>query len=206
VPAIEAILFDIGGVFFPWPPPSYFADWAARLRIAPEEFAALLWHGPDIEAANVGAISAEEYCQRGARRLNVAEAAVVACVEGAFAGTVDETLVNHVRALHVRRPDLRFAAVSNNWSFARRLLAARGIADLFDVITISAEVGVCKPAPAIFQVALVELGVTAAQAIFVDDSVECVQAAQNLGLRTVHFRGTEPAVAALDTLLLQAPT
>ena len=51
---IRAILFDLGGVFFPWPAPEFFAQWEGRFGLEPGALDPLLWHGPDIEAANIG--------------------------------------------------------------------------------------------------------------------------------------------------------
>jgi putative hydrolase of the HAD superfamily len=56
------------------------------------------------------------------------------------------------------------------------------LATYFETIVVSALVGVQKPAPAIFQIALDRLGVAATEAFFVDDIEENVAAATALGL------------------------
>jgi putative hydrolase of the HAD superfamily len=56
------------------------------------------------------------------------------------------------------------------------------LATYFNTIVVSALVGVQKPAPAIFQIALDRLGVAAAESFFVDDIEENVAAATALGL------------------------
>jgi len=61
------------------------------------------------------------------------------------------------------------------------------IADAFDVLVISAEVGIAKPDALIFSLALERLGVSAEEAVFVDDFVENIEAARAYGLHTVHF-------------------
>jgi putative hydrolase of the HAD superfamily len=84
----------------------------------------------------------------------------------------------------------------------RQVLTERWkIADAFDELIISAEVGIAKPDPRIYHLALERLGVAAGEAVFVDDFLENIDAAQALGLHTVHFRNPDQARTELDHLL-----
>ena len=67
----------------------------------------------------------------------------------------------------------------------------RDLADFFDAVIISCEVGCAKPDPAIYRMALERLGVGARDALFVDDLPQNVDAAAALGLQTLLFRGDE---------------
>ena len=62
-----------------------------------------------------------------------------------------------------------------------------GIGHLWDSITPSSEVGVQKPDPKIYQLALQQLGVTSDQAIFVGHKTIELEGARNAGLKTVAF-------------------
>jgi 2-haloacid dehalogenase len=62
-----------------------------------------------------------------------------------------------------------------------------GVADCFDVFATSAEVGVMKPDAHIYNVVLERLGIAPAEAIFVDDFIQNVEAARRLGMQAVHF-------------------
>ena len=62
-----------------------------------------------------------------------------------------------------------------------------GIGYLWDSITPSSEVGVQKPDPKIYQLALQQLGVTSDQAIFVGHKATELEGARNAGLKTVAF-------------------
>jgi epoxide hydrolase-like predicted phosphatase len=195
---IRAVIFDIGGVFFPWPQPSFFEDWEARQGLAPGQLEPRLWYGPDIEAANIGAITAEEYTRRSAARLDADEANVGDIIETAFGGgPLNADLAAYARTLRSRA---RVAALTNTWSFGRALIERRGIADLFDLILISAEEGVRKPAPRIYEIALERLMILPAEAVFVDDTAENVVAAQRLGMHGILFHSTVQAIATLDAL------
>jgi putative hydrolase of the HAD superfamily len=67
----------------------------------------------------------------------------------------------------------RLAVVSNTHEpdLVPGHLAGMGVADLFDAVVTSVEVGRRKPHPAVYATALDRLGVTAAEAVFVGDSV-----------------------------------
>jgi putative hydrolase of the HAD superfamily len=57
----------------------------------------------------------------------------------------------------------------------------------FDFLINSSEVGVAKPSPEIFAHALAMAGIHASEAIFIDDTLKNVQAAEKLGIRSHHF-------------------
>lgn len=198
-PPVRAVWFDLGGVFFPWPGSDFFARWEARLGLAPGELHARLWHGPDVEAANVGAITAEEYCRRCAPRLGTDPDRVRELIETAYTGEyLDAALAAYARSL---RPRVRVAALTNSWSFGRDLIARSGIGDLFDLVVSSAEEGVRKPDPRIYGITLERLGIAPAEAVFVDDVEENVAAARALGIHSLLFTSTDAAVRELDALL-----
>jgi putative hydrolase of the HAD superfamily len=91
-----------------------------------------------------------------------------------------------VRAL---RPRYKISILSNaDVSLRRRLEHEIGIHHLFDDIVCSAEVGMAKPEPAVFELACRRLGLPPAECIFVDDYDVNVKAAQDAGMAAVVFR------------------
>jgi epoxide hydrolase-like predicted phosphatase len=196
---IKAIAFDLGGVIFPWPAPEYFARWEQRLSASRGSFDALVWNGPDIEAANIGALTAEEYIVRCARRLDAEEDLVREMIEHAFATErIDQALVDYVRSLQGR---VRIAALTNTWSFGRRLAQERGVADLFELFVSSAEEGVRKPDRRIFEVLLTGLGLEPSDVAFVDDTEENIVAARALGIHAVRHLSADATIRTLERLI-----
>jgi putative hydrolase of the HAD superfamily len=61
----------------------------------------------------------------------------------------------------------------------------------FDFVTFSGEVRLIKPDPAIYEHTLRGLGVTAAEALFLDDREVNIQAAQALGINALRFESIE---------------
>lgn len=82
-----------------------------------------------------------------------------------------------------------------------------GLADAIqvDLMVYSAEEGVAKPDPRIYQLTCERLGVAPQQALFLDNSLTCVQAAQQLGMYGIHFKSREQALADLRTFLNENP-
>lgn len=73
--------------------------------------------------------------------------------------------------------------------------------DELDLVMLSNEVGMEKPDPAIFELALELLEVAPPQALFVDDVVENVQAAQQLGLAGIVHSDWAETRAAIEAWL-----
>jgi putative hydrolase of the HAD superfamily len=86
----------------------------------------------------------------------------------------------------LRQLGIRSAIVSN-WDVSLRgVLGEIGLGGLVDDIVVSAEAGVAKPAPGIFEVALLRLRCPARNALFVGDSPETdIAGAQGAGIRAV---------------------
>jgi putative hydrolase of the HAD superfamily len=198
-PKFHTLSLDIGGVFFlSKTDNAFFERWAKQADLDVQRLKQLLWFGPDIEQANIGGISAETYFERTAVRLNSDVEIVRAMVEEAFASELNDEFVTYIRQL---KTQIRITALTNNWSFGRYLLNRHGILDLFEVIISSAEVGVKKPNAGIYQIMLDQLNVDANRVIFVDDTLENVETAQALGIRTVHFQSTTQTISELSQLL-----
>ncbi len=89
----------------------------------------------------------------------------------------------------LRAQGVRLGAISNTVQpgrFMRAAMVGRGLAEFFETQVYSSDVGVAKPHPAIFRVALEELGVAAGQAAYVGDRLEAdVAGAQRVGMKGV---------------------
>ncbi len=107
------------------------------------------------------------------------------------------------RTRKLRASGFRTALVTNNVSeFSRAWRRLVPVDELFEVVIDSSEVGVRKPDPAIFRLALEQLGVAAERSLFLDDFHGNVSAAAALGMRGVLVEADPAgALAVLDALL-----
>jgi putative hydrolase of the HAD superfamily len=112
---------------------------------------------------------------------------------------IDMELIRFIRA---RKTAIKMGLLSNGWSSTRRFIDERwDIADIFDDMIISAEVGLAKPDRRIYQLALDRLGVEAEQTIFIDDFDENIQGARELGIHGIHFQDPQIVMEELKDLL-----
>lgn len=72
----------------------------------------------------------------------------------------------------------------------------------FDVISDATYTGILKPDPRAYAACLHALGLTPAQAVFVDDQHRNVEGARAIGLPTVHFDVADPAASYTQALAL----
>jgi HAD superfamily hydrolase (TIGR01549 family) len=73
----------------------------------------------------------------------------------------------------LREQGVRLALVTNGTSdLQRRKLAVAGLEEYFDVVVASCDIGIGKPDPAIFHVALEALGVGASEAVMVGNDLD----------------------------------
>ena len=187
----RAVLFDLGGVVVKNTWDVLDAHWTVRLGLEPGGFLAAVFGGNDAEAL-VGKVAARDWWTVVYERLGLDdEQRAELRAEIDAASPIDEQMVSFIRSL---RPPHRTAYLSNAWDDVRPWLGKQGIADAVDEVIISAEVGVAKPDPRIFRVALERLAAEPHEAVFVDDAEPNVEAARALGITAILARSTPQVI------------
>ena len=107
------------------------------------------------------------------------------------------------RTRSLREAGYRTGLVTNNAKeFREGWRSLIPIDELFDSVVDSSEVGVRKPDPAIYRIALEQVEVSAERAVFVDDFPGNIQAAEGLGMLGILVEDDPAAaLASLDRLL-----
>jgi putative hydrolase of the HAD superfamily len=204
---IEAIIFDFGGVMMDFRQLSSFQEQESQLGLEPGGLSEILWRSPDWRLAEVGIITDEEYWRRTGAKLGLHTSEVIRnFVQALFRDAkTDRRMADLVRRLRGR---YRTGLLSNASDVLPRLLRERyGLDGLFDVKVVSALVGLAKPDPAIYRLALERLGTVPEATVFVDDYEPNVAAAAELGIRAIHFVRYEALIPALQKQgVMLAPT
>ncbi len=100
------------------------------------------------------------------------------------------------------RPRYLTAILSNAGDLDRQVFnEAYGIESLVDKVIISAEVGLAKPDPRIFWLALAQFDLQPAETIFVDDLAANVEAANQLGMRAIQFHSNDQVIGEIREIL-----
>jgi epoxide hydrolase-like predicted phosphatase len=102
----------------------------------------------------------------------------------------DEEMRDAVRDFHAH--GIRTALVSNSWRHEDY-----DVLDLFDVVVLSGDLGIRKPDPEIYAVAVERLGVTPDRCVFVDDLGGNLKPAKALGMTTIRHVATFATIAQL---------
>jgi putative hydrolase of the HAD superfamily len=175
---------------------------AQRLGMTPKELSSLVFDSDVSIKATVGEVPEEAIWQNVAKTLDLDSSGLAAFMQEFWAGdNLDADLYQFMKDL---RKEYKIGLLSNAWSGARSVLDSRyHMLGVFDVSIFSAEVGLAKPDPRIYQLVLGKLGVEAPEAIFVDDFHANIDAAGALGIHCVHFQNFLQARQAVMQILAE---
>ena len=202
LPDIQAVIFDWGGVLEALPGDAHIAKWEQRLALESGALMRVFW-GKVWRQLSTGAITLEDYVAHIAEQLGFpdAEAGRRFLVEFYAGDRFYPQMANAVRGLQSHYKVALLSNASPNQASRVRESFGFDVDTEFDVYVNSALVGLRKPDPAIFELALEQLGVAPQQAIFLDDLIYNVDAARELGLHTVQVVDPETALVELEALL-----
>lgn len=202
----RAVLFDFGGVILSSP----FEAFAAYERRAgvPEGFLrSVNATDPDtnawarLERSELSlddfVVAFEAEAEALGQRVDGAE--VLECLRG----EVRPEMVTALR--RCRGAGLATALCTNNFLTGTADWSSGGsfhdLVDLFDAVVESSQVGVRKPEPRFYEIALERLGVTAAESVFLDDLGVNLKPARMMGMATIKVVDPAAAIDELESLL-----
>ncbi len=206
--AIEAVVFDIGGVLervddHSWPT-TWARDWAGRAGLSLDELERALAARPPIGDLQTGGASERDFRELYADVLGLDEAGADLMMRqmwDAYCGELDRELFDWFASL---RGDYLLGILSNSSDGARREDGRRhGIPQAADVVVYSHEVGVAKPDPAVYALTTRMLDVAPDAVLFLDDSPWAVEGARAAGWHAVLHVDTPSSIAALERLLAE---
>jgi len=192
------VLFDFGGVLTT-PVWDSFSAFCRAEGLDPEAIKDLFRSDPEalreLRGLETGELSEADFEATFGKRLGLGNPDGL--IDSMFAGMKPlEPMLDAVRS--VRAGGLLTGLVSNSWSTAhydRELLA-----ELFDTVVISAEVGLHKPQPEIYRLAAERLAVEPSDSIFVDDLKENCEGAEAVGMTAIRHRGARETIVRLTEL------
>lgn len=187
---VTTLIWDLGGVLVDWNPrylftEAYFGD-AARREQFLQEVCTMDWNEQQDAGYPIARAVEEKVLEFPSWEPAIRD--YYGRWEEMLCGPLSETveLFREVR----RRPGLKCYALTN-WS-AELFPIARQRFDFlqwFDGLVVSGEEGIRKPFPGIYERLLQRYDITASEALFIDDNIRNVQAAEDLGIPSVQFTG-----------------
>jgi len=199
------VLFDFGGTLdadgLPWKERMHRLFREEGAVVTSDRFDPAFYAADD---ALVGALPAttpyrttvERLAGGVAAALELADGGIAERVARRFLGDSLKVIDGNLALLRELGRRYRLGIVSNFYGNLAQVCEDAGIRGLFGVLVDSAEVGCTKPAPRIFQLALDALGVPAAKATFVGDSLPRDMAgARDVGMRHIWLAGAGASTA-----------
>ena len=200
--SIKAVFFDLGGVILRTEYQAPRQHLAESFGMDYDDIDKVVFGGGgngSAARATVGEITEEEHWQNVMKALKLPASEFERVREEFFAGDViDHEIVEFLRSI---KPKYKTGLISNAWSGLRDYIVREKFDNAFHHMIISAEVGVAKPDPKIYHIALEQLQVKPKEAVFVDDFIENVNACEKVGMKGIHFKDSESALQQLKKMI-----
>ena len=197
----RAVLLDMGGVLVELGGEKPFLEMIGGDASADEMWRRWL-ASPAVRAHETGRLDTAAFAEEAVREfgLDVAPAEFLAHFTGWLAGPFEgaHDLLDELGERHRTAILTNLSAV--HWSIAE----SYGLFDRVERVVASYRVGAIKPDRDFFELALAEVGATAAEAVFFDDNVVNVQGARAAGIEAHVVRGVAETRAKLVALGLLA--
>ena len=148
------------------------------------------------DAVNLGELEWDEYCTRvgeesGRKTEEVRE------MYANYA--VNEELIAYIEEL---KQSYRIGLLTNaSHGHVDGILGGLNTAELFESVTVSADLAVIKPDPKIYQAALSDMGLDPSETVFIDDAQRNVEGAKAVGMSAIWYQSNEQLRADLEALL-----
>jgi putative hydrolase of the HAD superfamily len=185
---IESVIFDWGGVLVEDPRPGLLKYCANAFGLSLEDYTPV--HDLFLDELHKGLISEEIFWQKVCRKLGRPMPKVPSLWTDAFRSAYVPRPGVFSLASSLRRSGYKTALLSNTELPTVEFFHGLNY-DMFDVLVFSCVEGFMKPERRIYEIVLEQLGSKAGQSIFIDDRLDYVQGAKEVGLNAIIFKNLE---------------
>lgn len=193
---VKAIVFDIGGVIYLSKEPEHIFMQKA-LNLDGQNYKKIV--KKFINQASVNKISEKQALKEISQRIKLSpnEIKNIFIREYNKNFYLNKKLLNLIKNL---KRNYKISVLSNQFSLSYNILVHKKLPNHFSVLIFSHKVKSRKPSAQIYKIALSELKVHPAQAIFVDDRAHNLIPAQKLGMKTILFKSNKQLIRDLRKL------
>ncbi len=197
---IKALLFDFGGVLVRTENDILRKDWEQKLNLTEGGLSKLVFDLQAAVQATIGLAPELAIWENVASTLGLDSEELKQLRADFWKNDyLDQDLVNYIKSVKDR---FTTCIISNAWPDARELFTDHfHLGPLFDHMIISAEVGLAKPDPRIYHHAADMLHLTTGEMVFIDDNIDNVTSAKNIGIRAIQYTGTQELLKILKMMI-----
>ena len=197
---VRAVFIDFGGVIMRTEDKGPRNRQAEQLGMTSRDLEKIVFESESSLKASTGEIPEEAHWLAVSKALGVNRKEGEKIIAEFFSGDRwDTALLDFLRSL---RPQRKVGLISNAWTGLRSIIEKQHFEDVFDEMIISAEVGMMKPDPRIYHLALDKMGVPPAESVFLDDMLINVEAARSIGMNAIQFTQREKTLEELKQILI----
>lgn len=199
---IKAIIFDFGRVISAQKPSSLFRRYEMDLGLPSDSINSIMFDSQIWQDTLLGRKTLEEFWQAIGPELGLNSSEEIVAFRNRYRAdeTMNEDVLKFIQKLHGH---YRLAVLSNAPPGLSQWLAEWEILDFFDLVFCSGDEGMVKPDAKPFELTLERLGVQPGEAVFIDDTMENVEAARQQGLHGIVFTTAEELEEELGYLLVR---
>jgi HAD superfamily hydrolase (TIGR01549 family) len=197
---IKGLIIDVGGVLVQTIDTSKRKVWEKKLNLVPGELTNEVYLIEPADKATVGLANDHLIWQDIQKRFQLSDEELTHLIQDFSAG--DKLNVPFYTYLKTLRSHYKSLILSNAWDDAREIYTKQyHLDEVVDEMIISAEVGMRKPDEKIFELALKHLDTTPEETLFIDDTIENVIEAQQLGIHSILFIDNDTTMHQMKKIL-----
>jgi glucose-1-phosphatase len=186
---IEAIVLDVGGVILRTEDRSGRKMLESKYNLPPGGSETLVFMSRPAAESTIGKVPQDQIWLNIREELNLTPAQLKEFRLAFWQGDkIDSDLIRYIES---QREKYTTALLSNAWVGMREILAEQYQiieGKTVDHILISAELGIAKPDPRIYYLLADTINCPYDRILFVDDFIENIEAANDLGIQTIHYQ------------------
>jgi len=199
---ITTIVFDVGGVLVRNENPILRRNLEEKYDLPQNRVDELVFDSKAAKDSTIGLVDPQKIWQDIADNLNLNQNELQIFMDDFWAcDQLDQELTQFLMNC---RSNYKTALLTNAWKGARLALAENY--DLIeqkavDQIIISSEQGVAKPDEIIYYILKDKMGSDFQEILFIDDFIENIQAADKLGIQTIHYQPEMDLIGTIELIL-----
>jgi len=199
---ITTIVFDVGGVLVRNENPIFRRNLEKMYGLSKHRVDELVFDSKAAQESTIGLVDPQMIWWNIAEKLNLDEQELQKFMDDFWAcDQLDQSL--HQFLINCR-PKYKTALLTNAWKDARWALAEKYELieeKTVDQIIISSEEGVAKPDEEIYYILKEKMGSEFNEILFIDDFIENIQAADELGILTIRYKPGMDLINTIELLL-----